>query len=233
MSPHPIEIELAAFGAFFAVDVHAADAAVAEPWRPLRELVSDPVPLRARVRAVREVLARNGGRGVDAVEQRVAASTTHLGLVARLLGPVVATAALNPRRRLDPSLERLWWQDALGAPFPLSVDATTIDGPPQVAGTAIEALTDAVAREFAVSPRVLWGNVGSAANSAARLVCEARPDLGVRAHGCADALLADPRIDGGRLRSGPIFRRRSCCLIYRLTGETSAVCGDCVLVAGS
>jgi ferric iron reductase protein FhuF len=45
----------------------------------------------------------------------------------------------------------------------------------------------------------------------------------------ADAILADPRVDGGELRSGEDFRRKSCCLLYRLTGDRVAVCGDCVL----
>ena len=49
------------------------------------------------------------------------------------------------------------------------------------------------------------------------------------AQSAADEKLADSRIDGGVLRSGPGFRRTSCCLIYRLAGSTAAVCGDCVL----
>ena len=30
-------------------------------------------------------------------------------------------------------------------------------------------------------------------------------------------------MDGGTLRAGPGFRRRSCCLIYRLTGSTEVI----------
>ena len=73
------------------------------------------------------------------------------------------------------------------------------------------------------------GNVASAANSAARLVATARPDRADAAHAAADQILADPRVEDGRLRSGPSFRRRSCCLIYRIAGTTAAACGDCVL----
>ena len=47
----------------------------------------------------------------------------------------------------------------------------------------------------------------------------------------ADRVLADPRVDGGVLRSGPEFRRNSCCLIYQLAGDREACCGDCVLTA--
>jgi hypothetical protein len=42
-------------------------------------------------------------------------------------------------------------------------------------------------------------------------------------------VLADHRVDGGNLHSGPGFRRRSCCLIYQAAGARVAVCGDCVL----
>ncbi len=80
-----------------------------------------------------------------------------------------------------------------------------------------------------VSARVLWGNVASAANSAAQLIAGARPDLGEGAYRAADLILADPRVDGGSLRSGTAFRRSSCCLIYRVGGGRSAICGDCVL----
>lgn len=103
--------------------------------------------------------------------------------------------------------------------------------PDPLAATAIEAITRACLAGYSVSPRVLWGNVGSAAVSAAGLVEAARPDLAGAARAAADAVLADRRVDGGALRSGPGFRRRSCCLIYRLAGSTAAVCGDCVIGA--
>jgi ferric iron reductase protein FhuF len=45
----------------------------------------------------------------------------------------------------------------------------------------------------------------------------------------ADSILADSRVDDGGLCAGPDFRRRSCCLIYRLNNDRAAVCGDCVL----
>jgi ferric iron reductase protein FhuF len=76
---------------------------------------------------------------------------------------------------------------------------------------------------------VLWGNIGSAANSAARLISTARSDLTIAAHTAADGILTDPRIDGGALRAGPLFRRRSCCLIYRIANTRTATCGDCIL----
>ncbi len=75
----------------------------------------------------------------------------------------------------------------------------------------------------------MWGNVGSAANSAARLVSAARPDVTALAYAAVNRVLADRRIDAGVLDAGPGYRRRSCCLIYRVADDRSAVCGDCVL----
>lgn len=108
-------------------------------------------------------------------------------------------------------------------------DAAAHAGPGPLAGSAIEAITRACLAGYSVSPRVLWGNVASAAVSAAGLVGAAVPDLAAAARDAADAMLADGRVEAGALRSGPGFRRRSCCLIYRPAGSTAAVCGDCVL----
>ncbi len=125
------------------------------------------------------------------------------------------------------ALEDLWWQDRLGGPVPLSV--TSGPAGPLLPGPAVETITNEVAARFSVSHRMLWGNVGSAANSAARLICIARPELADSAQAVADSILADSRVDDGVLRAGPNFRRRSCCLIYRLNDDRTAVCGDCVL----
>lgn len=207
--------ELARFGPFFGLGTHAV---VSGPWRPMTDLVDDPKVLAARINRVRQALSASaGGRAVDA---RVAASVTHLGLVARLVAPMIGAAALG--RPVSWSLGDLAWRDELGGPYPLSVSARPVGGP-----AAVDALTDAGVR-FGVSRKVLWGNVGSAVNSAAMQVRGARPELADAAQAAADGWLADPRIDGGMLRSGPGFRRTSCCLIYRL-GDRSTCCGDCVL----
>lgn len=214
-------------GAFFAVETHDAGTSPTAPWRPLRELLDQPRRLDERVHSVRAALA--GGGPVARIELRVAASITHLGVVARLLAPTIGAAALGLERAALGS-DDLWWQDQLGGPFPLSiVDFTSGDAGPLV-GSAVEAITVATAACYALSPQVLWGNVASAANSAAALIAGARPDDARRAYAAADRVLADPRIEGGRRHAGPSFRRNSCCLIYRIADTKSAVCGDCVLV---
>ena len=164
--------ELAALGAFFAVETHEAGTSPTAPWRPLRELLDQPRRLDERVQSVRAALA--GAGPVARIELRVAASITHLGVVARLLAPTIGAAALGLERAALGS-DDLWWQDQLGGPFPLSiVDFTSGDAGPLV-GSAVEAITVATAACYALSPQVLWGNVASAANSAACLIASCTP----------------------------------------------------------
>ncbi len=231
--------ELARLGGFFVIeplDVPAGWPGAGTSWRPMGELVSRPERLRERVAAVRAALAGQAGRAPEEIELPVAASVAQLGLVARLLAPAVGAAALGQPLALWRG-EQLWWQDRLGGPFPLALtagpsragQATAATGT-ALTGSLVEALTEATAGRFRLSGRVLWGNVASAVNSAARLVGVTRPELAAASAAAADALLADPRLEGGLLRSGPSFRRRSCCLMYRLAGgRPSPVCGDCVL----
>ena len=213
--------QLAAFGPFF--DVVRKEDSPAAPWRPMAELADIPSVLAARVDRVRSALAASGRRQPEQIDGRVAASVTHLGLVARLIAPMIGAVALG--EPVSWSLADLAWQDQLGGPYPLAVSTTATAGPP-----AAEAITEAFA-PFGVSPKVLWGNVGSAANSAAQQISRARPDLADPARKAADAVLADSRVDGGVLRSGPAFRRNSCCLIYQLADGAGGYCGDCVLTA--
>ena len=219
--------DLTALGPFFAVETHARGESMPPQWQPMTTLMADSGALAARVEGVRSALARRAGRQPDDVEIRVAASVAHLGLISRLLAPAIGAIALG-HRPVSLSLDDLWWQNTLGGPYPLSValgSATQVRG----RSPAVEAVTVAIAESYGVSQNVLWGNIGSAANSAAQLISTARSDLAIAAHAAADGILTDPRIDGGALRAGPLFRRRSCCLIYRIANTRTATCGDCIL----
>lgn len=228
--------ELAALGPFFAVDRHDRGERPAAPWRAMADLAEPGAALSDRVDRVRAALAAGARRDPLEVDPRVAVSVAHLGLVARLIAPAIGAAALG-RGQVPVVADRLWWQDELGGPFPLSValgepESETIQpGTGWLSGSAVEGITIACRRAFAVSGRVLWGNVASAANSAAAMIGRSRPDLAPAARAAADAVLADVRVEGGRMRAGDGFRRRSCCLIYRLADSSAAVCGDCVLGA--
>jgi len=225
--------DLAALGPYFAVDVHRPGSPVRPPWQPLGELTGSPGALAGRIGEVRERLAVAAGCPAAAVEFRVAASIAQLGLCARLLSPALGAAAAG--RALSVEIAQARWVPALGGPFRLSLAEEAMAAGPDTAATAallagpVTQIVRAV-EAMAVSPRVLWGNVASAVNGAATMIAAARPDLAGRAAEAAAALLGHPDLAGtyqGRPLEG--FRRRNCCLIYRLSPERPAYCGDCVL----
>jgi hypothetical protein len=225
--------DLAALGPYFAVDVHRPGSPVRPPWQPLGELTSSPGALARRIGEVRERLAAAAGCPAAAVEFRVAASIAQLGLCARLLSPALGAAAAG--RALPVDAARARWIPVLGGPFRLSLAEEAIAAEPGTAAAAallagpVTQIVRAV-EAMAVSPRVLWGNVASAVNGAATMIAAARPDLAGQAAEAAAALLGHPDLAGtyqGRPLQG--FRRRNCCLIYRLSPERPAYCGDCVL----
>ncbi len=73
--------------------------------------------LAERVASVRAALAASGGRPAEAVELRVAASVAHLGLVARVVSPLLGLAALHRLPSRPPTLDDLRWHSALGGAF--------------------------------------------------------------------------------------------------------------------
>jgi hypothetical protein len=231
---------LAQLGPYFAVRIHVPGQALPASWRSLSTLLDSPDDLRQRIAEVRAALA--AGRPPEAVEFRVAASVTHLGVAARLISPALGTAVLSGRvLRMDPA--EVAWQPVLGGPLPLSLPASALagsgdqPGAGQLAGELrqgvlngpVRALTGVTAA-MSVSPIVLQGNIASAVNAAASMIATARPDLATQAATIASALLSAPELAGTWTGSAEGFRRRSCCLIYRAApAATTAVCGDCIL----
>ena len=81
-----------------------------------------------------------------------------------------------------------------------------------------------------VAEGLLWGNAASALAGALGVLVRAQPWLREPATALAAALLARRLADTGELGvtgEGLGFRRRSCCLYYRLPG--GGLCGDCAL----
>ncbi len=190
-----------------------------------------PNPLTFRVRKVAAALR--------APEPRVAASVAHQGLAARLWSVTLGCAALYGRvpdlaprlLRWDPDAsapDDLWLTDVR----PLPGDAATAAG--VVLRDHVAPLTAAVHARYRVATGLLWGNAASALAGAGRELDRwarraGRPDTAERARALTAGLLAHPLLAGtGTLtaaRDGIAFRRRSCCLYYRVPG--SGVCGDC------
>ncbi|GAA2314086.1 (2Fe-2S)-binding protein [Streptomyces hawaiiensis] len=170
-----------------------------------------------------------------APEMRVAASVTHLGLAARLWSIALGCAALYGRvPDLDARL--LHWDVDGSAPDDLWLtDVTPLPGDaPTVADVVLDGHLDPLAAALrarhGLAPGLLRGNAASALAGAARELDRwarrhGRTDVAARARSLAAELLAHPRLTGAGTLSDTAFRRRSCCLYYRVPG--GGVCGDC------
>ncbi|MER7837121.1 (2Fe-2S)-binding protein [Streptomyces sp. NPDC096040] len=170
-------------------------------------------------------------------ELRVAASIAHQALAARLWSVALGCAArYDGLPDLDPRLLR--W-DA-GATAPDDLWLTEVRPLPAGAGPAtladvvvhghLEPLAEALRARYGVATGLLWGNAGSALAGAARELdrwarADGRTEVADRTRTLVDALFAHPLLSPSGIRTGPAFRRRSCCLYYRVPG--GGVCGDC------
>lgn len=157
-------------------------------WTPLAAL-TDAAVLRGRAERVRQPF----GPG----PLRAAGSVDFLGVSARVLSPVLAALAGSGRAPVL-SLTSVWWRPAVPGPMRLAVSAPerTDSLGEAVLAPVIVPLVAAYATTFALSRKVLWGNVGSALNGAAVSLGRGRPD----------------------------FRRHTCCLLYRFGGATCRDC---------
>ncbi|WP_285739889.1 (2Fe-2S)-binding protein [Kitasatospora phosalacinea] len=211
----------AALGPYFAV---RTDPAPPPGFRPLAELYGAGGPLAARVAEV--------GRLLGTVEPRVAASTAHLGLAARLWSVALGTAVVTGRVA---ELGGAWFALPPQGPFDLWLPSS--EGP-EAGVEALEVavwerqlapLADAVRVVAPVAPGLLAGNAASALVGAARQVGSV-PALRAPAAALARGLLARPALAGtgaATAPGGPLgFRRTSCCLYYRT--PSGGLCGDCV-----
>ncbi|MDH6627810.1 hypothetical protein M2271_005639 [Streptomyces sp. LBL] len=170
-----------------------------------------------------------------APETRIAASVAQQGLAARLWSVALGCAAFYDRiPDLDPGL--LHWDPDGSAPddlwlsavHPLPADPETLAD--VVLQGHLQPLTDTLHARYRVAEGLLWGNAASALVGAARQLdawarAHGRRDVGARARDSAAELLAHPLLAGTGTLTGTAFRRRSCCLYYRVPG--GGVCGDC------
>jgi FhuF 2Fe-2S C-terminal domain len=131
------------------------------------------------------------------------------------------------RPAFDPSAEPGQLATAGPARLADALAGMVLDGPVR---TLVEA-----SGAFGVSPQVGWGNVASVVNGAKALIGAAEPGLTTAADALVTGLLNQPPLRGThqlgthQVSTAPAFRRRSCCLVYRLAASPGPVCGDCVL----
>lgn len=180
---------------------------------------------------------RTGEPAGATVEERVAASIAHQGLAARLWSVALGSAVLHGSLPdLDPAL--LHWDPSATAPDDLWLTGIRpLPGDPDGLAHAVldrhlTPLGALLRARYRLPEGLLRGNAASALHgSAAQLARwahrEQRPAVAARTRALTAALLARPPLDGAWSRGTDGFRRRSCCLYYRVPG--GGLCGDCCL----
>ncbi len=214
---------------------------VADGWRPCAELLRSAAWIEQLVERTRLGLALGGSVAEVDVEDRVAASTAHLGVLARLVSPAVALTTLT---RHAPDLgAHLWFRfdkhrlqarlDYAG----LVDDAAWARADDSMTGPLVRALLlpfgDLLAGTTGLTPVIVLGNTASALRGAVTVLRGASPAVGSVAEQLVGDLLTVSELSGSWVVApdGPAgqirWRRQSCCLFYRIPG--AGLCGDCVL----
>lgn len=168
-------------------------------------------------------------RYYHSADLRVGASLVHLGHATRLWSPVLACALAHG---VIPHLQTLQRADdgaQLRMPEPVgeAVAAPSADLLYRIVVTDhMQPL--AAGLQAKLAPALLAGNVASALVGASRALLAARPDLRHRIVDTTRELLHTGMMAGsGVITRLPLgFKRRSCCLFYRL--QAQSLCGDCV-----
>jgi hypothetical protein len=207
--------EISSYKGFFALTV-GGDAA---GWHPVRQSYADGCTdlVDATVRRYRTT------------DLRIGASLVHLGHATRLWSPVLACALghgvipdLNDLQRADDGA-----QLRLPEPVGEAVNSPSAD---LLYRIVVEQHMEPLAAGLRVklAHALLAGNIASALVGASGALLSARPDLRRPIVRITKALLDTGRLAGSGTITDPNlrFRRRSCCLLYRIPGRP--VCGDCV-----
>jgi ferric iron reductase protein FhuF len=180
------------------------------------------------------------GAWLPTAERRVTASMVVLGYAARLLGPGIAILLRNQiLLDLRPHQVHYSYRPEQGFRLTLTRPAGWRGTPEalshqwrrHVLDAHLARVIDAVRRVVPVAAGLLWGNVASGLAGALHTLAEHGGVPLDECHTTALALLGHgPLRDSGHLTihdTRLAFRRRSCCLYYRLDG--AGTCGDCPL----
>lgn len=197
----------------------------------------EPPTLSGFVDRMRTAMAESMRCDVGDIPPRVAASSFHLGVAARLLSPAVAAAVIAGAVP-ELSADSLVWQDT-GHHFPRFgltgaewVQArTAVEAAQAIACSVVPDVLDplhqALRATTGLSPTVMSGNVVSAANGAVTVLAMSRPHDEGRGRALIRALLDTEALAGTAGFERGRFIRRSCCLFY--LAPAGGLCGDCVL----
>ncbi|GAB7142227.1 (2Fe-2S)-binding protein [Mycobacterium riyadhense] len=207
--------EISSYGGFFALTV-GGDAA---GWHPVVQSYADGYEdlIDATVKRYRTT------------ELRVGASLVHLGHAARLWSPVLACVL---GRGVVPDLSDLQRaDDGARLRLPEPVGEPVSPSPELLYRVVVQDHMEPFAAGLRIDPApgLLYGNIASALVGASHALLAARPDLRRPIVEITNDLLGTGCLAGsGVLTSdGLDFKRRSCCLFYRIPG--GGKCGDCPL----
>jgi hypothetical protein len=226
----------AQLGPFFTlVPLEARDGD--QTWWPLDSLPPEVL--------TRQLTATGGFLGIAEPETRTLGSILHLGAAAALCSPLLAIAALHG---YVPALTAAHVDLSYPPVGPLRLSLNATPPPPvrpallpelaaQLVASALDGLlapfTAALTAIEPIPEQTLAGNAFSALAAAARLI--APPAANRRARALVDLMARQaPLLEGaGDLHwqqagaGHDYFRRRNCCLFYRIPG--AGTCGDCIL----
>ncbi len=204
-------------GPFFRLEV--SDRLSAPSWRPAAEMSRGDLA----------DLVTGTARQLRTAEVRVATSLLYQAIAARLWSPVLACGLLS---RVVPDLTAL----AISTEPPIRLGLGSLSG--WLAGSSDELAVlsaEVVARQLTavatalpvpLAAGLLRGNSASAMAGALGVLVRAHPALADRGLALGRALLETSDLrDAGALAPPLAFRRRSCCLYYRVPG--GGLCGDC------
>lgn len=235
ISTHEVAAEVlrrtATLGAYFSLAEPTG-----EQWRNWEEFLSRDT-LREFTERTRSALAASSGCAIGSIPPRMAASSFHLAVSARLLSPVIGAATCESKVPMLTHESTLWAPTAghcpdFGARSVACIATTT----PQGAATAIAEsvieellapLGSALKAATGLSEKIIEGNVISSANGAVTVLAMRRPDREQRGRTLIEALLNTRYLSGTGHFANKKFTRHSCCLFY--TGPHGGLCGDCIL----
>ena len=162
-------------------------------------------------------------------ELRVGASLVHLGHAARLWSPVLACVLGHGVIPDLTGLQRADDRAQLRLPEPLGEPASP--SPELLYRVVVHDHMEPLEAGLRVklAPALLSGNIASALVGASRALLSVRPDLRRSVVRITNSLLDTGRLAGsGVITSDDLdFRRRSCCLYYRI--PAGGKCSDCPL----
>jgi iron complex transport system ATP-binding protein len=165
-------------------------------------------------------------KSLATTERRVAASIMFQGFAARLWSPALACVAQR-LPMLDLSPTRLRWQ---GQPFGLVLSdlRTTTTRLAELIDDHLVPMVAALHAKTGVAENLLWGNAASALVGTLTVLRINDVPTGTATTMVRELLETGP-LRGTGTFDGSTFRRRSCCLYYRVPG--GGLCGDCCLSA--